>query len=238
MSDMNREKVLERITKLLKLSKGTSSVEESATAAAQAQQLMLKYKIEQAALDEHTADPEPVESPQPLFASKRMPSWKRSLSQVIATTNQVYTYRHGPAVMMVGAEDDINTVRYMFSYLVKEVERLARTHCKGCDRTYGNNFRWGVVQALKVKFAEQRAEAARNADETTTRALVRIDKQLARAEDFAQKLHPDLRTTRYGRAAGDDGARNAGFRAGRSINLNRGGAGGLAAGRRQLGSGS
>jgi hypothetical protein len=165
-----------------------------------------------------------------------MARWKGSLAMVLAKANACQVYMSGsgsfksyrPAIAIVGRPSDADKVRYLYAYLVRETERLCEREGRGCGRTWRNNFRYGVVEAIgeALKASKQRAaDELRREAGADLFALVKVDRALTRVEKRAVdverwvKQNLKLRTTRaYSR--GNASARAAGRRAGKEINLN------------------
>lgn len=168
---MDRDKLLDRIRRLLRLSE-SPNVHEAAVAAATAQELMARHRIEAAALEAADAPDGIVDGRDaPLESSKRLRSWKTHLADVVARANgcRIYLLERGKLeeVVLVGRLEDADLVRTLYGELVKQVERLTRRHGEGRDRQFCNGFRLGVVTTLHERMtranADTNAEAARGA---------------------------------------------------------------------------
>jgi hypothetical protein len=165
---MDREKLLDRIKRLLRLAE-SPNVHEATVAAARAQELMARHRIEAAALDAGADDDGIVDMRDaPLEASKRLRPWKTQLGSVVARTNGCRVYVLESAGMrqmvLVGRVEDAELVRALYTELVTRVECLTRHHGRGRDRAFCNAFRLGVVATLHERLTLS-AELAR------TRAL-------------------------------------------------------------------
>ena len=125
---MDKLKVIEKIKKLLHLADTAknSNVEEAASAAAKAQALIEKYRIEQAMLESHTQDGITWQ----LLADKGRPEdWKLFLSGTLARHNGSYivrspTYTVDGQVWLVGELFDIQTSQELYTYIVNELNRF------------------------------------------------------------------------------------------------------------------
>lgn len=169
--------ILNRIRKLVELSKNNTSPEEAANAAARAQELMFKYQIGEADLDVGSTEREvePVVDEIVHAEKGRRDAWKASLANGIAKAfgARVYTVTGGTCDFhCVGLKSVTQTVQYMFGYLVLEVDRLAdegwtqepnRAHHNG--RTWKNNFRLGAVAIIVSRLKEQRAQQERQVED-------------------------------------------------------------------------
>lgn len=245
-----RERKLDQVRKLLELSKDNANVNEASAAAAQAQRLMSKHSITEAMLDVSPDEDEDIEvDTLHKHGSNSLPSWKGQLGVVMAEVNQCVCYRSGSELRIIGRPSDANTVRYLFSYVVREVDRLTKqeSNLRGNPgRTWCNNFRLGAVTEInrRLREAEKEARASmkQEADASDTMgtgvALVRVNNALQKLDDRSaaaqQYGKKKLKLRSGGRSSSrfDAGARAAGKRAGASINLNGGGRAGLGAGAR------
>jgi len=238
---MNDE-IAKKIKKLLSLSEGSSFPEEAATALAKAQELMTRFKVDQATLNNVDETDEPIrdfyESPvnQEDAGKRKLATWKWSLVSTLNRYNGVYAFCSGAKIILVGKTTDVNTVRYLYDYCRREIDRLTTANCKGQGRTYANNFRLGCVdavkEALKIEQEKLRSEFEKANNE---RGLVVLDKVLVTAKHakmFATKKFR-LKNGSGSSWAGSASARSAGRAAGSSI-YKGGAAGALPGAQRKL----
>lgn len=218
MSETNSttyEQALRQVAKLLKLAEhANTSPEEAGNAAAKAQALMTRFKIEWMVATSAVNIEEPEEDVVN-FADRgasledegaaKIARWKGSLAVSVATANQCKawyctklstSFSNGrptttkkATLELIGRPSDADAVRYLYQYLAREVERLTAIHGKGCGATWRNNFRMGVVETIAQKLGEE-AKATRAALRTeaatgTTMALVLVDKALAKLDQRA-----------------------------------------------------
>lgn len=187
--------VLAKVQKLLRLS-ASSNANEAALAAAKAQELIDKYNLSQALLALESAEPvkglddEPIvdfaKAGAPLDAPKRLDRWRGYLAGIVARANACKIYYSGNEIALIGRPSDAETVRYLYGFLAREVERLTTEQGQGMGRTWRNNFRLGVVDTISRKVREQHAQFEKDARtaakaENST-ALVRVNQALARIE--------------------------------------------------------
>lgn len=197
---MTDTRILDRVRKLLKLAGNNASVEEASMAAAAAQRLIDEHNLSAALLAEDTSTPDPDDAPfldtraagaDPIEPGIRQKDgstyqdrWKQTLASTIARANgcRIYTWDHSD-VQIIGRPSDIDTVRYLYAYLKAQTVMLTDHHGRGMGATWRNNFRYGVVDAIRVKLAEGRKkfEAEARAAATGT-ALVKVDRALATIE--------------------------------------------------------
>ena len=215
---MKQAKVIDRIQKLLRLSK-SSSVHEAEAAAAQAQRLMTGHRIDVAMLAD-TPEEVDVHWDLPVTSAKRLDGlamWRMTLVQAIADANGCRTIigsdEAGFDLCVIGVSDDVALVSVAYKYLAEEVDRLARTvarppQTQGKARRWLSAFRQGAADRLAERIDEAVDEAedeARHAAESTGTgaALVRVTDAIALLEerhqasmDLEKQINPDVMETR------------------------------------------
>jgi hypothetical protein len=247
------DQVIDRVRKLLALST-SSNPHEAASAAARAQEILDRYELDRAMIETSPeldeGEQEPVEDTRlggdlPLFEDKALPTWKSCLAREIAEANGCKVYASGQrgekAVAMIGRRSDMQKVRYLFGYLVTEVDRLARRDGKGMGRTWINSYRLGAVCTIKKALWEARATMkaeARAEAQGDSVALVRVDRALslldARLRDAKRFAEEHLNLKRQARPARRNaGAYECGQKAGREVSIG-GARGALGSGKRQI----
>lgn len=232
---MTYEEAIDKIKKLQALAT-SDNPHEAALAAARAQEIMTCYSIDAAALIE--SDPaaaaeqneeiEDFTKSDPLDRNEgktQFPRWRSSLGYTLAEVNGAKVYISRGALGILGKASAVQTVRYMYAWLTREVERLTVANCRGNGRTYANNFRLGVVETINRKLREARRAAVDASRAVATgAALVRVDNALARIAADAKAVeawadeHLNLRKV-ASRSNYNANARDAGKRAGESINI-------------------
>lgn len=229
---MTHADALQKVAKLLRLAQ-SDNPHEAALAASRAQEIMDRFKLTGAdiQIDGQPAAPsEPVEhfSHDPLDADGSA-RWKGQLGVVIAKQNQCKLYANRGTLCLIGRASDVQTVRYLYGWMVREIERLAARDCRGCGRTYWNNYRLGAVETVCKRLRESaldtvaavKAEAVGNA-----RALVLVQKSLAVIETQAAEVESygkrvlHLRARSASRTNFHSGAREAGRKAGGEVRMN------------------
>jgi hypothetical protein len=229
--------IIEKVRKLLRLAESPNA-NEAAAAAAKAQELIDQHNLSAAllALDAGAAEPdEEIEDfthkGAPLDDQPILHRWRSYLASTIARANSCRIYMRGGEIALVGRPSDAETVRYLFGYLAREVDRLCDQDGKGCGRTWRNNYRLGVVDTIARKLREQRdkfeAEQRKLAAASGSTALVRVNQALVRVEqrggDVERWMKKNLKL--YARSGSsvrfNSSAREAGRAAGRSIAINR-----------------
>jgi hypothetical protein len=232
---MTEANIISKVQKLLRLST-SSNAHEAALAAAKAQELIDQHNLQSALLELESAAPrnglddEPIEkfeADRALDRPVRLDRWRAYLAQVVGKANGCSIYLSGGAIALVGRPSDAETVRYLYAYLAREVERLTTEQGKGCGKTWRNNFRNGVVDTIARKLDEQHAKFEREARASVadnSMALVRVNQALATVEakrtsvETWVKTNMKLRSTRSSSTL-DRGARASGRAAGESISV-------------------
>lgn len=231
--------VIDKVRKLLRLAESPNA-NEAAAAAAKAQSLIDEHNLSTAllALDgaENTQPDEEIEDfgakGAPLDAQPVLHRWRATLAGTIARANSCRIYNNHGSLALVGRPSDAETVRYLFAYLAREVERLCEKDGRGCGRTWRNNYRLGVVDTImrklhaeRVRFKEeQRKLAGASMD---SQALVRLNQALVKVEkrgdDVQAWIKQNLKLVAGSGSSGryNGGAREAGRKAGESIRIAR-----------------
>lgn len=258
---MTHEEAISKAIRLLKLAQ-SDNPHEAALAASRAQEIIDRYKL--AGLSAESELPGGAKEPEeeirnfedPLDYAKsgegrNLSRWRATLASVLAKANQSRIWIHrgqSATIRIVGRPSDVETIRYLYQYLVNEIERLTRVHAKGNGKTWANNFRYGVVDEIGDRLREQReatvqkmkaeieafgAPDAQVAIVRVNQSLIKLEKQ---GEDVQEWMDKNLKLHKtYARSRSDFGAREAGRQAGKSIQL--GGGKGLTSGAKQLRSG-
>lgn len=245
---MADEKILDRVRKLLELAK-SDNIYEAASAAAQAQALMSRHAIEQAMLSTVTAEEEIEQDVLDAGSGATLATWRGALARAICEANGCTCLRSGAQLLVIGRPSDASKVRYLHRYVEREIERLCKLALDergNPGRTWANNFKLGAVSAardaLVAVTAAARAAARREADASDTlgsgAALVRVNSALAKldahrgnVEAYMRRRYPNIRAVKR-TARTDVGAREAGRRAGASIDLGGSSKGSLGSGSR------
>ncbi len=212
----NRESVIEKVKKLLNLASNNANVNESATAAGLAQQLMLEHKLAVAEIEtnDQDADDIVVAKTDVNFGATNLPKWKSILLASLTKASCCVAVRiTGANVSIVGTQNDTNYVLYVFALLTKEIDRLAAKEAKGQGRSYSASFRFGAVMSI----TERLQEAKKAAGATSSTALSVLDKSLAVSVAAKNSFFPKT-TVRTARCPADE-AYAAGRVCGESIHL-------------------
>jgi len=261
MWKMTREEAIGKVAALLRLAERGGTVAEAATAAAHAQAIMDRWELTHDAVNGHTDEQPETEEPimgfgsapdGQLDASLKQPRWMVQLAGGIARLNGCFIYlssrwepkksRHFRSVEVVGRPSQVETVRYMYAWLKREIQKLQNIHGRGMTYSWRREFNIGAVIEILRRLEEQRRQTVQEVRAeyvNNPNALVRIDRSLARIQDSSLARAWAYEHFRFGKSRGGPGgqyhgsAREAGAAAAKSINLSRGAAG-LGAGQKSL----
>lgn len=231
------KKVLERVAKLRALAT-SQNAHEAAAAAAAAAKIIDEYRLSEAEIESamDAKDREPVMNEQdPLITSSErstvIAQWKHHLASYLGQHFGVYVLRDKAGrggqdkVIITGRPSDVQVVRYFYSWLSEEVERLAKkasqelfeqTGRKG-GTAYSITYKNGVVRGIGIQL--QAMKRATRPTQTST-ALVALDSRLEEAKKARLALYDDVRIRRAGGGWGSDlGALKKGIEDGKNVNL-------------------
>jgi len=237
------EKVKDRVRKLLALAENNPSVEEAAAAAAQAQRLMEKYRLDKMMTDLESGKVEEAEIGEDdefLDSAGRLSQWRVGLASALADSNSCHIYLakgyRKTSIALVGSPEDRNMVRFMYDTLSLKIDRMCRIWCaeqsfeRGEGRVAGNNFRLGAVATIRERLvdanldaqkdAKEKAQATGDANTIARFEDVFTDRQ-ARQEAVKRWMAERLKLKK-GRASnyrGDFAAYAAGRQAGKELDL-------------------
>ena len=197
------ETILERIKKLLALSK-SDNVNEAAAAAAKAQALASRYQIDlaMASLEVESAQG----STAPSFTvgthlvykgGTRLSFWIWILASDVCTANRLKPYQQQGDIYGIGDVEGVQVAGYLIGWLIGEVERLEKIERrklrfamgKGESKRWGNAFRVGCAQTVASRIRKQYMETIsklshkpaeddyRLATEQGSEAILALDKQ-------------------------------------------------------------
>ena len=207
-TNTNSEKIIEKIKKVLELSKNNPSENEAQAAVLKAQELMAQYHISLAEVEDVQDIDEIVEERVIVGGGKK---WKYSLAGAIAKNFRCRHFYYGNStVVFYGYETDAKIAAQTFEYLFKIGHNKAlkeRAYYKKqgmwTDGVY-NNFCVGFVNGVKAAL-----------DKQCTALMVIVPKEVNDAYveiKFNRSLSTSLNTSSY---YGSE-AREKGYAAGRS----------------------
>lgn len=173
--------LLDRVRKLLALT-SSPNVHEAASAAAMAQALIERHRLEGwlDARDSVSADPIEDGLDTPLEVARKVRTWKRVLAAAIADANGCIAYTRAmgddEAIVVAGRATDRVAVIELWGWLVKRVEWLSATHGAGRSRKWHDSFRVGAATAIGERLAAVSGDVR---SERAAHDLVRVDPVIA-----------------------------------------------------------
>ncbi|TPV93706.1 MAG: DUF2786 domain-containing protein [Myxococcales bacterium FL481] len=175
------DKLLERVRKLLRLAT-SDNVHEAANAAARAQELIDRHRIDALTRANLSRDPfddttvvEAID--EPLECSKRLRKWKVFLATSLAPTQncRVYVLEPRPPdkqqrLVPVGDPTDIAILAELYRFCVTQIECLTRAHGEGQDRKWREGFRVGAAKTVVARLQAARQQTLDRAPDLPTPA--------------------------------------------------------------------
>jgi len=190
---------LDKVRKLLALSRSTN-VHEAAAAAARAQELIDRYRLEELLEAEESATQDPVEE-EVLETARRQRRWKTVLAARLAEINCSVAFlreegrqRH---IVLAGRAADRSAVRSLWDWLVPQLEWLSATHGAGHDKRWHDDFRIGAVETIAARLT---AVGEAEHQLVPPKALTRIEPVLVARRDALKAFTDRHLTTKSGRA--------------------------------------
>lgn len=231
---MSKDKIINLIIKLKKLSSNNPSVEEASLAAARMQELITEHQISMTEIDIN--DVEETESFECDVLHQengpRVISWKMTLANYLARNNLCrFSYQKGNRVKnatynIYGKPSNIQIVSYMFSYLVNEIDSLckvemARVKANGeyAGKSFSQSFRLGAVMAIGEKLQAARKQTFTASNETALIHVNNEEKDLRKWVDNNYRLRRGTTSINSNNASAYSKGREAGSR----INLGNSG---------------
>lgn len=239
------EKIVDRIKKLLALSR-SSNEHEAASAAAKAHKLMMEHSIDQAALRKNKP-PRVIEFS--IGEETRPYEWRLVLIGGLAEAFGCEYYyqdvmgksRIGPRkarFMFIGPEIQKDAISYMHDFLIKDINRLANKawryevkayveseipeECRPSAHGWKLSFRFGAAQVIANRLIEHYASWKKEQKkEKNEQALVLVKETEAlvkQAYEEIKKKH-NLRSFSHGRGQVLQSGYDAGQKAGKDIKL-------------------
>lgn len=231
MSQENKEKILNKIQKLLALA-NSPNIHESSLAATKAKELMDKYQIEEIELDGELIEEVSAEESD-IETTGRLTDWKCNLLYVLTKYNHCrflirktkvgvgnVRTKYQKTFILVGTKTDKQLVSYLYKFCVRQIDYLQKIHASKQGRVFANNFRLGCVDAIEEAFKKEKEEFESWANQIGKgSALVLLNKK----DQIAQKiLEQKTVGTRTGSAHhGNQDARDLGQKVGQSINVTK-----------------
>jgi hypothetical protein len=177
MESKDRERILERIRKMLAMAEGQGNVNEAATAAAMAEKTMRHYQISEAEVLVEQLDKGDVEDVWVDNGTRSMPTWVDWIAVGVARAVECEVTRGRGSHRFYGVGGDAYVAAEMMKYLVKEVHRLAKKFPG--DRGERGSFRRGAGSALQDRLEALGRERKEEFQQTSSgKDLIVVKQQL------------------------------------------------------------
>lgn len=154
---MDAEKIIQTIRKVLELSRNNPSQEEAKAAALKAQQLLAKYHIDIAEVEE--IEPEEIYQAKVKLPTRK---WKYILANIVADNFRCrYFYYGSQAVVFYGHKTDADvaaaTFKFLFDMGHKSAASIAQKYFRETGSSSGiyNNYVHGFCNGLKEALDKQ-----------------------------------------------------------------------------------
>ena len=241
-----KDKALDKLRKLLELSK-SSNEHEAALAAARAADIMLQFQISEAELDSTDATVDEMGDVVADAMTSKV-AWKGALGYSVASgcgCRMYWSYIHDTnrgrsvrTIQIFGGTTDVQTARYLYSYLAKELTRLAKAaydpdadplrygnaaNKAQAARTWQNSFKLGACAVIEKRLKEQReVTVAKTKTDGKTKALVVLQKQAVAVKSAWDAKISNWKSGKASKATVNHSAMAQGAKAANSIALGGG----------------
>lgn len=156
----NNEKIMEKIKKVLALSKNNPSEEEAAAALLMAQKMMVEHNLTMEEV-EGTEEEKAEAVANYSVTSGSNTSWKIQLAKIICDNFKTEVLKAGPGFCFIGMEDEVQLTISLFNLasdiMDKGMKKVRRNARKAGLNTSGiaGDYAAGFLDGLKAKFDEQ-----------------------------------------------------------------------------------
>ena len=215
--------VIEKIKKLLALSASTNSANEAAVAAGAANKLLDEYRLSEADLSSEDVSNPMVNDDDYIYQTGKITPWKQQLVLILSQHYGVACMNHIDNSMgrkfsrfkLLGRKNDIEIVKYFFSFLVLQCQHLADIEAKGNGRVYISSYCFGFVKGIEEQLKASRIQAKQTA---TSSAIIKIDSRLQESLQFMNSKY-NLRPSPKSSIRIDNSAYTNGVERGRNMHL-------------------
>jgi hypothetical protein len=212
---MTKEKIADKIKKLLALSKSDNE-HEASLALANANKLLMKHNLEMKDLEE--IDLTCIVEEEVMSAGRIMNYKSMMLNAVMGFNNceiLIHSITHGNKIIKaIGKKQNIDVSLSMYEYLMNTMERKMKVE-KPRNKT---SFRLGFSHSIAIKIKEIMQERNNSNNDVACTALVIQEKKMAK--DFMHNKYKNLRTQRAKTSYRDRESFDSGVQAGNSTSLN------------------
>lgn len=211
----NQEKVIEKIRKVLELSKNNPSAEEAKSAAIKAQKMMAEYHVELADI-EGVSDIDKISEDG--YYTHSGGKWKFTLASIVSRNFRCKNYSKGNRwIMFYGHEIDTKIATEVFEYLYTLGTKLATKEYNKYKKEYGtasgimNSWYVGYMDGIKSVLEKQ---------STALMVIVPPDVE-DEYENFSANFRTRRRTISINYNDKNSEARQSGFEAGKNAMQSR-----------------
>ncbi len=222
------QSVIDKVQKLLALSKKNANVHESAAAMAAANKLIDEYRLSESQLDSFQEE-EILEDQDNVYECSRITSWK---SELVCGLAKHYgcciinkkSYRKNN-YKLIGRQSDINIVKYMFSWLILEIDRLSQiassneNYNKSSGKIFANSFCIGAVRGVIDQLKKSRQDITTSSNLT---GIVKLDERYNQSNNFLKQMYNTKKSVSYNKSLIDERAYINGKSKGSNIHLGAG----------------
>ena len=157
---MENERIIEKIRKVLELSKNNPSEEEARAASLQAQKLLAKYHLEIGDIESEEANVEDIGEVKTYVGMGN--KWKYCLAGVVSKNFRCRHYYSGKdTIVFYGHATDAEVAREVFNFLFNEGNRKAKAKQREAKKIYGitngvfNAYIMGYLKGVQEALEEQ-----------------------------------------------------------------------------------
>lgn len=211
-----KEKILDKIKKLLALSSNNSNEAEAMAAMAKVQELLTENNLRLEDLPPDELGENEV-GEDALFAGSRIPQWKQTLIIALGNVNECEVFRSGSDIKLVGRKVRMEITKSMFDYLVNLIERelkAAKETNQSSSRQWSMAFRDGMAVRLAQRLKEQKNKQITQNPAIRTAGLALINENKAYLARNNYRLSKEKVTRRQYHSDGYTAGKGAGDRAG------------------------
>lgn len=201
--------IAEKVRRLLALSK-SSNINEAKAAASIANKYIVQYRLQEAELTERNSHnqsskeyyPEPIfDDPEPMYSSAHVTPWKLQLASVLADhygcalwNDKSYRSSEGgrnvSRFRLIGRFNDVKFTKYMFAWLVDEIQRYSDIECKGHGHTTFSSYCLGAVHGIQNLLRATRERAVGVAEQAgQSKAIARLNNRGKEAQAYMHRKY-------------------------------------------------
>ena len=158
--NINRDKILEQIQKIMALAESTNHEGEREAALQKAGDLIAAYQVKKGEL----RDKEEIFQKSIIFP-KNLIKWKKNLYVELSNNNGVFSvfwhksYIFPAGIRLIGRQEDIDTVEYYFNFLSTQIEKMTNEWYESLKESYSkfhakpsakqkNDYRNGLIYGV------------------------------------------------------------------------------------------